>query len=174
LAAEADLGLEHVGHVELGGDATQPAAILERQLRLADEIRDLRGLQQAAGIVRLELGGARKVRQCFRQAPCPALRGTACKKLAGEAGAIGAAPQRHQPLSCKLRMLSRNDASMISMPPTIRAAAGIVSRMTTLGSSAPNPASRHCQKAAPLQNRPQSAAARPSSRPRSSVRVLSS
>src|SRR2546427_7364354 len=83
-------------------------------------------------------------------------------------------PQRPQSLSCKLRMLSRNEASMISMPPTIRAAAAIVSRITTLGSNAPKPASRHCQKAAPLHKRPHSATDRPSSRPRSSVRVLSS
>src|SRR5438034_6784940 len=46
--------------------------------------------------------------------------------------------------------LSRNEASMISMPPIISAAAGIVSRMTTRGSNAPKPASRHCQNAAAL------------------------
>src|SRR5260370_32348378 len=81
-------------------------------------------------------------------------------------------PQRHQSPFCKLRTLSRNEASMISMPPTIKAAAGIVSRMTTLGSRAPKPASRHCQKAAPLPSSPHTATERPSSRHRSSVTVL--
>ena len=43
---------------------------------------------------------------------------------------------------------------MISMPPTISVAAGIVSRITTRGSSAPKPASRHCQNAAALHRKP--------------------
>src|SRR5258708_1662061 len=88
--------------------------------------------------------------------------------------AAQADPRRHQLPSCKPRILRRNEASVISMPATIRAAAGIVSRMTTLGSSAPKPASRHCQKAAPLQSNPDIATDRPISRPRSSVKVLSS
>ena len=62
---------------------------------------------------------------------------------------------------------------MTSIPATISALAGIVSRITILGSSAPNPVSRHCQNAAALHRNPHSALVIPRSNPRSSENTSS-
>src|SRR5438067_4388548 len=68
-----------------------------------------------------------------------------------------------------LSRLRRKAASMSSMPPTISVAAGMVWRMTTRGSSAPNPASPHSQSAAALQAKPHRSSSSPAASPRSSV-----